>query len=120
MRPTIKPTIKPQIDPDQAHQQNVSRILEQAFGSELMAQVNSQGLDLEFLFGAPPAPKNKKRVYTYTLVNGEVKSSSLMLDEWDHGVLKSNNKITVDGTVHYRFPETAKQHLQAKKTFGLK
>lgn len=120
MKPTIKPTIQPQLTADQAHAQNVQNILNKTFGSELVAQVNRQGLDLDFLFGAPPAPKNKRRVYTYILVNGKVESSRLMLDEWDHGILKSNNQLTVDGVVHYRFQQTAEKHLQAKQTFGLK
>lgn len=111
MRLTVNPTVKPTITPEQAHQQNVQDILNAAFGRDLMDQVNRQGLDMEFLFGAPPAPKNKRRVYTYTIENGEVKSSKLMLDSADHNILKDNNQLVVDGVVHYRFRKTAERHL---------
>lgn len=50
------------VTPTVTHQQNIQNILTRCFGREFMAAVNRQGLDMEYLFGAPkPAPKNKKK-----------------------------------------------------------
>lgn len=101
MKPTIKPTIQLQLT--QAHAQNVAAILNKAFGSDLMAQVNRQGLDMDFLLS--PAPK-RKEVCVYVLEDGVVKSEPLMLTEHQEGILKRHNQLYLDGTMYYRYPET--------------
>lgn len=106
MKPTITPTIQPQ-PKVQAHQQNVSRILN-GFGYDFMAQVERRGLDLDFLFG-PPAPKAKKSVTLYVIKEDGVKSEVLMLDEHLIRILEKHNRLYLDGTIFYRYPETVEK-----------
>ena len=60
MKPKI-PTPTPKVDGPTPHEENVRRILEQAFGRDLLRQVDQQGLDLQFLFGDAPKKKKKKK-----------------------------------------------------------